>query len=206
MRASSSMKSFYGGLAKRTKTICVIVISSTNSTKSFKRSKIMLRPHPIETDFLSPADRSALMSRIGPKDSKPEMTVRRLLHRLGYRYGLHRRDLPGTPDIVFPIRRKAIFVHGCFWHRHSGCKAASTPKSRKDFWSRKFDANVERDARKVAELEADGWTVAIIWSCETQDTAGLASRLTDFLANGRTGPVSDIFTMPALPVQRWIAQ
>lgn len=123
------------------------------------------------------------MTRIGPKDSKPEMIVRRLLHRLGYPYRLHRRELPGTPDIVFPSRRIAIFVHGCFWHRHPGCKAASTPKTRKDFWFRKFEANVARDARKVAELEADGWTVAIIWSCETKDRAGLASRLTDFLGD-----------------------
>lgn len=143
----------------------------------------MPRPHPIEADVLLPAERSALMSRIGPKDSKPEMIVRRLLHRLGYPYRLHRRELPGTPDIVFPSRRIAIFVHGCFWHRHPGCKAASTPKTRKDFWSHKFEANVERDARKVAELEADRWTVGIIWSCETKDTAGLALRLTDFLAD-----------------------
>lgn len=141
----------------------------------------MPRPHLIEGDCLSPAERSALMSRIGPKDSKPEMIVRRLLHRLGYRYKLHRRDLPGTPDIVFPRRRIAIFVHGCFWHRHPGCEAASSPKTRKDFWSRKFEANVARDVRKVGELEADGWTVAIIWSCETKGTAGLASRLIDFL-------------------------
>lgn len=140
----------------------------------------MPRPHRTEGDFLSPEARSALMSRIGPKNSKPEMIVRRLLHRLGYRYRLHRRDLPGTPDIVFPRRRKAIFVHGCFWHRHPDCKAASTPKTNIDFWLQKFERNVARDARNVAKLEAEGWSVLIVWSCETRNTTALASCLMDF--------------------------
>ena len=121
------------------------------------------------------------MRRVRPKDTKPELTVRRLLHRLGYRYRLHRRDLPGTPDIVFPGRRKVVFVHGCFWHRHRGCAAASTPKTRFEFWSRKFDENIERDARKIAALEAAGWAVLVVWSCEARNPDMLMQRLLSFL-------------------------
>src|SRR5687768_17294491 len=100
-------------------------------------------------DTLSKSARSERMSRIGAKDTKPEMAVRRLVHSLGYRYRLHRRSLPGNPDLVFPARRKAIFVHGCFWHRHpdSSCKLARLPKSRGDFWIPKLEANAERDLR-----------------------------------------------------------
>lgn len=128
-----------------------------------------------------PLSRSALMARVGPKDTTPELVVRRLLHRLGYRFRLHWRELPGTPDIVFPKRRKVIFVHGCFWHRHPGCREASTPKTRVDFWTRKFDANVARDARKTSALEAKGWEVNVVWSCETRHTEILAGQLSSFL-------------------------
>lgn len=128
-----------------------------------------------------PLTRSALMARVGPKDTTPEFVVRRLLHRLGYRFLLHRRDLPGTPDIVFPRRKKVIFVHGCFWHRHPGCRAASTPKTRVDFWARKFYENVARDARKTEALEAEGWGVAVVWSCETRNVEILALNLSAFL-------------------------
>lgn len=140
-------------------------------------------PHHLlsEGDALSPAQRSALMARIGPKDSKPEMIVRRLLHRIGYRYRLHRRDLPGTPDIVFPSKRKVIFVHGCFWHRHPGCRAASMPKTRPEFWQRKFHNNIERDAQKIAQLSHQGWESLVIWSCEVGDTETLMVKLRDFL-------------------------
>lgn len=134
-----------------------------------------------EGDALSPAQRSALMARIGPKDSKPEMAVRRLLHRFGYRYRLHRRDLSGTPDIVFPSRRKVVFVHGCFWHRHPGCKAASTPKTRPEFWQRKFRDNIERDTRKIVQLSEQGWEALVVWSCEVGDTEMLMVKLQDFL-------------------------
>ena len=128
-----------------------------------------------------PLTRSELMARVGPKDTTPELAIRRLLHRLGYRFQLHRHDLPGTPDIVFQGRRKVIFVHGCFWHRHPGCKAASTPKTRVDFWAQKFHENVARDARKTKTLEAEGWGVAIVWSCETKNIEPLASKLSAFL-------------------------
>ncbi|SDA25486.1 T/G mismatch-specific endonuclease [Sphingomonas sp. NFR15] len=121
------------------------------------------------------------MARIGPRDTKPEMVVRRLLHALGRRFRLHRRDLPGTPDIVLPGSRKAIFVHGCFWHRHEGCPKATTPKTRSEFWQDKFDRNVERDERKEADLRAAGWDVTTVWECETRDLGALEIRLRDWL-------------------------
>lgn len=142
------------------------------------------RPH--SRDALSLAERSALMGRIGPKDSKPELAVRRFLHRLGYRFRLHRKDLPGTPDIVFPVRRKAIFVHGCFWHRHPDCRYSSTPKTRTDFWLRKFADNIARDRRNVDQLEAAGWDVLTIWSCETTKVEMLEDRLRSFLDSPTT--------------------
>ncbi len=123
------------------------------------------------------------MGRIGPQDTKPEMIVRRLLHSLGYRYRLHRRDLPGTPDIVFPSRRQVIFVHGCFWHRHPGCKAASTPKTRTTFWTDKFETNVARDRRTINELAAVGWRSEVIWSCQIKNIPQLTAKLETFLAN-----------------------
>lgn len=132
-------------------------------------------------DMFSPDQRSALMARIGPKDSRAELTIRQLLHRRGYRFRLHRRDLPGSPDIVLPRRRKAIFLHGCFWHRHPGCRRASDPKSRREYWLPKFERTVARDARNVIELESLGWDVLIVWECETRDMAKLERRLIDFL-------------------------
>lgn len=134
-----------------------------------------------DLEFRAPtAERSELMSRVRQKNTKPEIVVRQLLHAKGYRFRLHYRELPGTPDIVFPGRRKAIFVHGCFWHRHEGCKKASTPKTRRDFWQAKFAANQARDARKIAELHNLGWTTMIVWECEIRD-GDLADRLREFL-------------------------
>lgn len=132
-------------------------------------------------DALSVEQRSELMSRVRSRDTRPELRVRRLTHRLGYRYRLHRRDLPGSPDLVFPGRRSVVFVHGCFWHRHPGCRNTRTPKSRVEFWTRKFADNVARDERNQAELSALGWRHLIIWECETADTAGLAQRIIEFL-------------------------
>jgi DNA mismatch endonuclease (patch repair protein) len=108
------------------------------------------------------------MSRVRGKDTTPEMRVRRALHALGYRFRLHRRDLPGRPDIVLPKYQTAIFVHGCFWHRHPGCKKASVPKSRPEYWHQKFATNAERDIRTQVELEKMGWKVGIVWECETK--------------------------------------
>jgi DNA mismatch endonuclease (patch repair protein) len=123
------------------------------------------------------------MSRVRSKDTTPEMTIRRLLHRLGYRFRLHARSLPGKPDIIFAGRRKAIFVHGCFWHHHQGCAKATLPKTRTDFWQEKFDKNVQRDQRAEAELSAQGREVMTMWQCETKRTDHLKSRLVGFLGD-----------------------
>ena len=120
--------------------------------------------------------RSALMARIGPRNTAPEMIVRRMLHAMGYRFRLHRRDLPGTPDIVLPSRRVAIFVHGCFWHAH-GCKIGQPPKTRPEYWLPKLNRNRARDAEKRAALETAGWRVIEVWQCETRDCEALAGRL-----------------------------
>jgi DNA mismatch endonuclease Vsr len=140
------------------------------------------------TDIMSPAQRSARMALIRGANTKPELRVRRLLHELGYRFRLHRRDLPGRPDIVLPTRRKLIFVHGCFWHHHEGCKVGHLPRSRQDYWALKFTTNKERDARNLAEVTAMGWDAQVVWECEVKDFAALSGRLRAFL--GPPGPES----------------
>jgi len=134
-------------------------------------------------DTVSRERRSALMSRIRGRDTKPEMAVRRTAHRLGFRFRLHRRDLPGTPDLVFPGLRKVVFVHGCYWHRHEGCRFAYRPKSNAAFWNGKFAGNVTRDMRVRQELERLGWDVLTIWGCEIADKAALAEKLTGYLGH-----------------------
>jgi len=123
------------------------------------------------------------MARIHGRDTKPEMVVRRMLHRMGYRYRLHRGDLPGKPDIVFGKRKKAIFVHGCFWHRHDdpGCRLARLPKSKLDFWLPKLSANAERDARHHADLKRLGWNVLVVWECELRQSEQLENKLRQFV-------------------------
>jgi DNA mismatch endonuclease (patch repair protein) len=121
------------------------------------------------TDTVTPEQRSKIMSRIKGKNTKPEILVRSVCHELGLRYRLHRRDLPGKPDLVFPKHRLCIFVHGCFWHRHLGCKYAYTPKSRQDFWLPKLARNVERDLDAQRALIASDWKVMIIWECHTRN-------------------------------------
>lgn len=134
-------------------------------------------------DPLTPAERSERMSRIRGRDTKPELIVRRLIHSLGFRYRLHRRDLPGTPDLVFPSRRKVIFVHGCFWHRHPDpqCKLARVPKSNPDFWLPKLTRNRERDVVDQAQLLASGWSVMVIWECELRDLEVIAKHVKEYL-------------------------
>lgn len=134
-------------------------------------------------DTLTPAQRSERMGRVRSRDTKPELKVRRLLHRMGFRYRLHGRDIPGRPDIVFRKRRKLVFVHGCFWHRHPNpaCPLAREPKSRQDFWADKFAANVARDARVADELSQQGWGVFTVWECQLRDVAGLERQLREFL-------------------------
>lgn len=128
------------------------------------------------------------MARVRPRDSKPEMLVRRLVHAMGFRYRLHDRRLPGAPDLVFRSRRKAIFVHGCFWHRHPDpdCKLARMPKSRLDFWSPKLQGNRERDLRQEAELKALGWDFLVVWECELRGADDLRVKLTEFLDRDRS--------------------
>lgn len=121
------------------------------------------------------------MSRVRGKDTAPEMTVRRLVFSLGYRYRLHDKRLPGTPDLVFAGRKKIIFVHGCFWHRHDGCPLARIPKSNTAFWAQKLEANSERDARNLAALRELGWRVLVVWECDLWEWRALTSRLKAFL-------------------------
>jgi DNA mismatch endonuclease (patch repair protein) len=148
-------------------------------TVSHSRPRKFLAGEPIDPN------RSALMARVRDKNSKPEIVVRRLAHRLGYRFRLHCRNLPGTPDLVFPRLRKIIFVHGCFWHRHRGCYRTTTPKIRKAFWADKFKDNTKRDKLKQRRLESLGWDILVVWECETFDPHRLSKRLADFLCDCR---------------------
>lgn len=132
-------------------------------------------------DNLTKDQRTKTMRRVKSKDTSPEMIVRRAAHGLGYRFRLHRKDLPGKPDLVFAGRRKVIFVHGCFWHQHPVCPAAKRPASNTEYWNAKLDRNVARDKDHVAKLKKAGWGVLIIWECETKDSAALEQRLTDYL-------------------------
>lgn len=132
-------------------------------------------------DRLSPAQRSANMRRIKGRDTAPELLVRRLAHAMGYRYRLHRKDLPGKPDLVFGPRRKVIFVHGCFWHQHETCRAGRIPASNTGYWAPKLRRNTKRDAMARSPLEARGWKVLTIWDCETGDEPALRGRLSEFL-------------------------
>ena len=139
----------------------------------------------IEMDRLTKERRSWNMSRIKGRDTKPEKQIRSLLHRLGYRFRVHRQDLPGRPDIILPKYATVIFVHGCFWHRHRGCKYAYTPKSRIDFWKTKFSENISRDKRTLTALREIGWSALIVWECETKNEAKLSDQLRTFLESAK---------------------
>src|SRR3990170_4219533 len=119
-------------------------------------------------DTITKERRSWVMSRIKGHDTKPEYTVRSVIHRMGYRFRLHRKDLPGMPDVVLPKLRTIIFIHGCFWHRHKGCRYAYNPKSRKEFWKQKFEKNVARDQKVRRKLQELGWRVIVVWECQTK--------------------------------------
>ena len=141
-------------------------------------------------DFLTPAGRSERMRRIPSANTAPEIKVRKALHKLGFRYRLQGKKLPGRPDLVLPRHRAVVFVHGCFWHRHGNCKVASTPKSNTEFWKEKFDRNVARDARVARELENLGWRVFVVWECELGSAARSAEtilKLATEIANGKQG-------------------
>lgn len=135
------------------------------------------------TDRLSPEARSRNMSRIRSGDTGPERVVRRMLFSLGYRFRLHRRDLPGTPDIVFVSRKKIIFVHGCFWHGHSHCRRAAQPSSNVKFWAEKIAKNKSRDKAAVAALKRGRWRVCVIWQCELARPMAVESKLREFLSD-----------------------
>lgn len=136
-------------------------------------------------DTLTKEERSERMSRIRSRDTGPELVVRRIVHGMGYRYRLHRSDMPGKPDLVFGPRRKVIFVHGCFWHRHEDCRLARLPKSRLEFWQPKLEANRIRDERNRYELTRKDWGVLVIWECEIKEESRLRQRIREFL--GRPG-------------------
>lgn len=121
--------------------------------------------------------RSRMMARVRSKDTTPELKVRRTAHQLGYRFRLHRKDLPGTPDLCFPGRRTVIFVHGCFWHQHENCARAGRPKTGAEFWDAKLDRNAARDAEAATRLQADGWKVVVMWECEIKSADGLEAAL-----------------------------
>lgn len=123
------------------------------------------------------------MRAIRSKGMKPEMTVRRLAHGMGYRYRLHRKDLPGKPDLTFPARRKVIFIHGCFWHQHDDphCPITRKPKSNRDYWLLKLERNVQRDSQHYEDLERTGWSVMVIWECQLKDRDALTGRIAEFL-------------------------
>ena len=131
-------------------------------------------------DHVTPERRSFIMSSVQSKNTKPEMLVRRALHKMGYRYRIHRRDLPGSPDLVFPGRKKAIFVHGCFWHGH-GCKWGRLPKSKLDYWQPKIKANRKRDRRDLKALRDDGWCVKVVWACELREPEATLGKIAIFL-------------------------
>ena len=146
------------------------------------------RKIPLSRDRLSKEQRSWNMSRIRGKDTRPEMIVRRMLHAMGIRYRLHRASLPGKPDIVLGPRQLVLFVHGCFWHRHPGCREATMPAANRDFWLAKLEGNAARDIRHHAALRKLGWRVAVIWECQTRQPEKLARLLARLTAVNRPNP------------------
>lgn len=136
-------------------------------------------------DIFDPNHRSAIMARIKSRNTSPELVVRSYLHRHGLRFSLRQRGLPGSPDVVLPGRRTVVFVHGCFWHRHENCARATTPKTRGEFWSQKFDRNVARDAAATAALRTLGWQVEVIWECQVKDKKQLRRLAVRIARRGR---------------------
>lgn len=134
-------------------------------------------------DKISSAKRSEVMRSVKSKNTDLEMTVRRLLHKAGFRYRLHRKDLPGKPDLVFPGKRKIIFIHGCFWHQHPGCRRATRPIAHADYWNAKLDGNIARDAQHINALHDKGWDTLVVWECDMRDEELLLRRLSQFLCD-----------------------
>ena len=162
-------------------------VRNLKATTGSRRNLLPLsrdRHEEFDRKGLVSTQRSAMMARIGPRDTAPELAVRRVLHRLGARFRLHRRDLPGTPDIVLPRRKIALLVHGCFWHRHAGCRLTYMPKTRTAFWSAKFARNVARDREVRRMLKALGWKVHVMWECDTRNVKTLERQLRRILGLG----------------------
>jgi DNA mismatch endonuclease, patch repair protein len=137
-------------------------------------------------DIFNKAKRSWIMSHVKSKDTKPEILIRSIVHRLGFRFRKYQSDLPGKPDIVLAKHRKVIFIHGCFWHGHKKCSRSSRPQSNKSFWIEKLDKNIERDKKNKRDLESQNWKVLIIWTCETKNILKLQNKIVNFLV-GRKG-------------------
>lgn len=163
--------------------ICCEKINLHNVTLFFyvDSSSLLNLRKCIFMDKLSPEARGRLMARIKSKDTKPELAVRKLVFAMGFRYRLHSRKLPGNPDLVFPRRKKVIFVNGCFWHHHSGCRLASTPTSHEDYWLPKFARTVERDQQSILDLAKLGWSSLTVWECELKDVDTLSQKVKTFL-------------------------
>ena len=153
--------------------LCIVIVSS----QRIDRESDGFDHGTLVADIFEAEKRSEIMSRIRGRDTKPEMVVRKIAHRLGFRFRLHRRDLPGCPDIVFPRYRAVIMVHGCFWHRHPSCKYAYSPKTRVQFWQDKFESNLVRDRRNETALRELGWRVLVIWECDMKDLEVVAARI-----------------------------
>jgi DNA mismatch endonuclease, patch repair protein len=134
-------------------------------------------------DVFSREKRSQIMSRVSGKNTKPELIVRSLLHRMGYRFRLHRKDLPGKPDITLPKYKKVIFIHGCFWHGHKHCKRSSLPNTNREFWEHKIRSNAQRDYKNISSLTEKGWEVMVLWSCQIKNKEDLISKLIEFIEN-----------------------
>lgn len=145
---------------------------------------LILSPGGSVVDTLTKRERSERMALVRSKHTKPELAIRRLVHGMGFRYRLHGNKLPGRPDLVFPARRKAIFVHGCFWHRHRGCKLARIPKSRVRFWKEKLEGNRKRDARNMTRIRRLGWSYLVIWECQLGKLESLSRKIRKFLEEG----------------------
>jgi len=135
-------------------------------------------------DKFTAQERSRIMSRVKNRDTAPEKLVRQLLHKMGYRFRLQRKDLPGKPDIVLPKHKKVIFVHGCFWHGHAGCSRGARPTSNSDFWNQKIEKNINRDKNVQAQLRELGWQPFVVWQCQTRNLAELQQHLQAFLGDG----------------------
>ena len=143
-------------------------------------------------DTVKPEVRSRMMAQIRAKDTKPEIMIRHALHKKGFRYRLHNRNLPGTPDLVFPRFHAVCFVHGCFWHRHIGCSYATMPSTNSDNWNEKFNSNIERDKRNCKELMSRGWRIAIVWECALRN--GKVETVASALGNWLSGTSSNFDT------------